>query len=498
MVINLNNKSIWLKGIKDKQFPALKNNIETDILIIGGGITGITTAYFLKDSKLNITLVEQNKIATGQSSNTTGKLNYLQGLIYNKIENIYDKETAKKYLESQKDAIEIVKEIIIENNIKCDFESNNSFIFTNKNYNISKIQQTERLLKFCNCKYKITKDIPIKFPCVYALKVDDTAVFHPVKYLLELKRILKENGINIYENTIITELEKKDNYYIAKTNKYEIKAKKVVLACHYPFFLKPYFFPFRTSLKKGYLCASLIDKNKRFNAISEDDNVHSIRYNSDYRDYIIYAGEERNIGSNIDNEEKYENLFWQVKTNLSDKIKYYWFNYDIVTNDSLPIIGYLKKDDKNLLIGTGYNLWGMTNGTIAGKIISDLIQNKNNKYEELFDPNRIFNVNKLVNYFSYNLITGYHYILSKVNKNPKFYKNVEIREENGKTYGVYVDNDGKEHIVSNICPHMKCNLIFNTVDKTWDCPCHGSRFDIKGKVIKGPSTYDISIDKIKK
>ena len=187
-----------------------------------------------------------------------------------------------------------------------------------------------------------------------------------------------------------------------------------------------------------------------------------------------------------------------MKTHLSEKIKYYWFNYDVVTNDSMPIIGYLQKDNNDLLIGTGYNSWGMTNGSLAGKILSDLVLEKENKYSEIFDPNRVFNVNKLINYFSYNIINGYNYILSKVNKNPKFYKNVEIREENGIKYGVYTDEKGKEYIVYNLCPHMKCSLIFNTVDKTWDCPCHGSRFDIKGKVIKGPSTYDISVDKTKK
>ena len=498
MVIKLmNNKSLWLKGIKDKSLEQLKKNLETDILIIGGGITGITTAYFLKDSNIKITLVEQNKIATGQSSKTTGKLTYLQGLLLNKIENIYDKETVKNYINSQKEAMEIVKDIIIENNIKCDFESNNSFIFTDKISNIKKIQQTEKILKFCKIKFKITKELPTKFPCSYALKIDDSAVFHPVKYLLELKRIIKDK-INIFENTKIISLEKIEDGYIVDTNKYKITAKKVILACHYPFFLKPYFFPFRTGLQKGYLCASLIDKNKRFNALTEEDNVHSIRYHSDSKDYIIYAGEERNLGSNIDNEENYDNLFWNMKTHLSEKIKYYWFNFDIVTNDSMPIIGYIQKDNKNLLIGTGYNLWGMTNGTIAGKILSDLALEKENKYKALFDPNRTFNVNKLINYFSYNIINGYNYILSKVNKQPKFYKNVEIREENGNKYGVYTDESGKEYIVYNLCPHMKCSLIFNTVDKTWDCPCHGSRFDIKGKVIKGPSTYDISIDKNKK
>ena len=489
------NKSIWLKGIKWKKSNQLKENINTDVLIIGGGITGITTAYFLKGSNLNVTLVEQNKIASGQSSLATGKLTYLQGLISNKIANIYDKETATKYIEAQKEAIEIVKDIIIDNNIKCDFESNNSYVFTNKNFNIYKLVKLEEILKSSNCSYKTVKSLPIKFPTTYAVKISDSAVFNPVKYLLELKRIIEKN-ISIYENTKIISLEKGKDCYIAKTDKYQISAKKVVLACHYPFFLNPYFFPFKTSIKKGYLCAGTVEKSKRFNAINEEDNVHSIRYHSDYKNYIIYASEERNIGSNIDNEKNYNNLFWKMKANLSDDIKYNWFNFDIVTNDSLPIIGYLEKDNQDLLIGTGYNLWGMTNGTIAGKIISDLILGINNKYAALFDPNRLFNINKLINYFNFNMRNGYNFLSSKINNNYSFYKDkVIVKKINGKKYGIYIDDDGYEHVVLNKCPHMKCSLIFNTAEKTWDCPCHGSRFNINGNSIKGPSVYNIKIDK---
>ena len=491
------NKSIWLKGIKNKKGNTLKDSVETDILIIGGGITGMTTAYFLKNSKLKVTLVESNKIASGQSSKATGKLTYLQGLLLNKIESIYDTETVIKYINSQKEAIDIVKDIIIENNIKCDYESNNSYTFTFKNSGIDKLKNIEKIFKKANIKYKNTQTLPIKYPCKYTIKVDDTAVFNPVKYILGLKEIL-EDKINIFENTKVQEIELKDGFYIVKCGKNSIKAKKVVIACHYPFFVNPYFFPFKTGLRKGYLCASKISKAKRFNAISEDDNVHSIRYHSDSKDYIIFAGEERDIGSNIDNEGKYDNLFWNVKSRLSEDIKYYWSNFDIVTNDFLPIIGFLNEDDNSLLIGTGYNSWGMTNGTLAGKILGDLILEGSNKYKDLFDPNRLFNMNKIKNYFSFNFKTGINYVMSKVNKNHKFYKNVEIRCEDGKKYGVYKDPQGKEHIVSNICPHMGCSLIFNMVEKTWDCPCHGSRFDINGKIIKGPSVYSIAIEKRKK
>lgn len=495
MVKEMINKSIWLKGIRDKKCNTLKNDIKTDILIIGGGITGLSSAYFLKDSGYDVTLVDSSRTCYGQSSNSTGKLTYLQGSIYEKISDIYDIDTASKYLSSQVDSIELIKDIIIENNIKCDFESNNSFVFTNKKGEFSRIEAIVKLLDYNNLKYKIFNSLPIKFPCINAIKVNDTAVFNPVKYMMGLKEIIKDNNIKIYEKTKIVKLERTDDGYIAFTDKYKIRTKKVVLACFYPFFLKPFFFPFKTKIKKGYLCAATIDKNRRFNSISEDDNIYSLRYHTDYKDYIIYAGEERDLGSNMDNEKNFDNLFWVMKTQLSENIKYYWFNYDIETSDHLPLIGYLEKDNPNLLIGTGYNSWGMTNGTIAGKIISDLIMQKENNYSTLFDPNREFNVNKLTSYLSYNLSNGYHYILSKINKKPSFYKESMIKEIDGVQYGIYTDDNGNEFIVKSTCPHLGCGLVFNSIDKTWDCPCHGSRFDIKGRVVKGPSLYNISVDK---
>lgn len=490
----MNNNSLWLKGIKTKLLPPLKEDIETDVLIIGGGITGISTAFYLKDSNLNITLIDSDKIGYGVTAKTTGKLTYLQELILNKIKNNYGNKTAKKYLESQKYAIELVKNNILNYNIKCNFESNCSYVFTDQNSNITKIQELNKFLTKNNNNNKICTSLPIKYPCKYAVKVNDTAVFHPVKYVLALKEICINSKIHLYERTKAINLEKCDDGYIVKTMSNTIKAKKVVLACHYPFFLVPGLFPFKTYLEKSYVASGIINKNKMFNAISVKD-THSIRYYSDTKDYIIYAGLSKCLGSNMDNEKNYNDLLWHVKSNLTSDIKYYWFNYDVMTPDSMPIIGQYGKDNPNLLIGTGYNTWGMTNGTLAGKIISDLITNKENKYSSLFDPNRKLTLSKTINLTGFNLKNSSSYVLSKIKTNYSFYpKNVKVEMRDRKKCGIYIDDNNKEHIVSNICPHMKCNLVFNPVDKTWDCPCHGSRFDIDGKAIKGPSVYNITIN----
>ncbi len=486
------NKPIWLKGIKKCNYPTLKSDIDTDILIIGGGITGISVAHFLKDEDLKVVLVEGKEIASSTTARTTGKLTYLQDGIYGKILDNYSIKDAKLYLKAQREAIDYVKNIIIENNIKCNFESNSSYLFTTSSLNIPKVKREKEFLEK-EVTVKELDKLPINFPCKYAIRVDNTATFNSVKYVRELSKTLKNE---IYEKTRITDIRNlEDGTFIAITDKnYKIKAKKIVLALHYPFFLFPYLFPFKTSIEKSFISASLTSNPKLFNAINLDKENHSIRYYSDDQNYIIYLTDSKALDKNMDNKKEFEKLIWSTKTNISKQIKYVWSNQDIMTNDSLPLIGEI---EKNLYIGTGYNTWGMTNGTIAGKIIADLITNKDSDYKSLFDPKR--DIKNLPTLMGYNLENMAAFSTSYVNKNKNFYSdNVKFVNEDGIDIGIYIDEKGKEHRVRNLCPHMKCKLMFNEVEKTWDCPCHGSRFDIDGNVVKGPATYSIKLDKRKK
>ena len=185
----------------------------------------------------------------------------------------------------------------------------------------------------------------------------------------------------------------------------------------------------------------------------------------------------------MDNEKKYE-YHINLAKKYFDHVNYAWSNHDIITSDYLPFIGAL---NKNLFIATGFNTWGKTNGVLAGKLLSDLLLNKDNNYINLFNPKRSLNIKVL----SYNIKNGLNYINSKLNNSIEPSPKVEIIEYQGEKYGVYTDKNKKRHYVKNICPHMKCNLIFNNVEKTWDCPCHGSRFDIDGNVIQGPAVDNI-------
>lgn len=482
----MNNYSIWLDNIEYQPNKPLNKDIEADILIIGGGITGISLAYFLKNSNLKIALVEKNIIGHGITARTTGKLTYLQENIYSSLSNIYNLDIAKMYLSSQVKAIELVKNIVKCEKINCDFKENSSFLFTDDEKDINKIIKEKECLEKLGIEIKESNFLPDKRMVKKAIYVNNTAVFHPLKYIMDLKKKINKN-IDIYENTIVTNITDENDYYICQANNFKIKAKKIALAMHYPYFLFPYLFPLKTHLEKSYIAACPVGTDKLFNAITIAKPTLSLRYaQNDNKIYKLTLAKSHNIAFQNDD----ANNFEQVIKLCEKKPKYIWSNKDIITSDKLPLIGKIKD---NLYLATGYNTWGMTNGTIAGFILSDLLQGKHNEYEFLFNPLRGISKNTIIS-LPINLVsTAKSFIGSKVNKNKSWY-NEKIRFEmrNGKSIAIYTDNKNKEHIVYNICPHLKCSLIFNEIEKTWDCPCHGSRFDIDGHSIEGPSNFDIT------
>ena len=476
--------SIWNKKEKTENIKVLNKDIVTDILIIGAGITGMTTAYFLKDK--NVTIVDANLIGHGVTLNTTAKINYFQERVYTKIKGIRGGKYAVKYLNSQICAIKAIKEIIEKNNIECDFKQVPSFVFANCESEIEPLNKEIEFLKQNNIKvYEKELNISIKNYKSYC--VDDTYIFNPIKYLNGLKKILKD--INIYENTKITNIEKQESSYICHTDNYKIKAKKVVIATHYPYFLLPLLMPVKTEIEKSYIVVSKVKKDGEFTCISSSSPVYSCRFYNDGNDiYQISLAESHNTSIKQNDKEHFNNVKKVFKLKEKDIVMTY-SNQDMMTPDYMPYIGKIKN---NMYIGCGYNTWGMTNSVLASKIISDLILEKENEYIEIFNPNR-FNLANLVKLPIIMLSQIKSFLGPKLNKNKSWYSNrISFIDKNGKSLAIYKDESGFNHLVYNKCPQLGCSLILNEEETTWDCPCHSSRYDIDGKCIKGPSNYDIS------
>lgn len=473
------NKSIW--GKIETNSNTTNKNIETDILIIGGGITGMTSLLYLLPNNKKTILIEANKVGNGITNKTTGKINIMQEYNYQKIENITNNKTALKYLESQIYATNEIKKIINKYNINCDLEKNDSYLFTNQKEKINNILKEKEILEK-KIKIKTINKLPNNYPCIFGIKTE-SYVFNPLKYINKIKNICKNN---IYENTRALTITKKLDYYLIKTNKNKIKAKTILICTHYPFINK-LFIPFKTTIEKEYIISAHTNNPYNINMISNDDEIISIRY---YKDNIIYTSNNSKLSKKLDHKKNINETIKNFKNHFNYPINNTWYNCDIISNDYMPIIGKIKNE--NILIATAFNKWGMTNGILAAKIMTDIINNKENEFINLFDPYRKTNIKKIINNIKYNYNNIKAYI------KPKKQYNIKHIKENGIEYAIYIDNNNKEHKIINKCPHMKCKLIFNELDKTWDCPCHGSRYTIDGKIIKGPSTYSIIIKRTHK
>lgn len=487
---NMKNISLWKDLEKiDKSKNTLTSNIETDILIIGGGMSGLSTAIELLEKEQKFIIVEKKQCGLGITANSTGKLTFAQGIVYDKIMKNYDYITAFKYYKSQKDAMKKAHENIQKYDIDCDYEVVPSYVFTNKDSEINKIKKEQRFYDRAKVKYRTIYSLPNNYPLKYGLEFEDTAIFNPLKYVCGLKKVIEKSDNKIYENTTVHEIKKLGNLYEVITDRGSIYAKKVIVTCHYPFFIIPGLIPFKTYIDKSYILATKMESPK-ISAITSNKPTISMRNYKD--DYFIFSTNSHSTSNHYNYKKQFDELMLKYGEYFNNEITHIWSNHDVMTNDHIPYIG--KVNNEQIYIATGFNKWGMTNGIISGKIITDLILNRYNPYSSIFSFKRRFSILRILNLIMNDLKTGFTLISTKIVKNHKFYDHVEVVNIDGEAIGIYYHN-GKEYRVKNTCPHMKCSLIFNEVEKTWDCPCHGSRFDIKGNVITGPSTYSIKLDK---
>lgn len=474
----MKNYSIWKNIDKSKYYDekVLDKNLDCEVLIVGGGITGISTYFHLVYSGINAVLVEQNKVGMGLTANSTGKLTYLQDSIYNKIIESRGVEDANTYLFSQRQALSNIVNIIDKFKIECDLNRVSSFVYASSDKQIKGIEELKKFL--INNKINVILENKGINGDSVALRVDDTYMFHPLKFLYNL--IKKAKLTNIYENTRLNSWVYKDGYYECCVNNNIIKAKYLVIASHYPYFITPYLFPLKSTVEKSYLIAGNKKMND-FSMISFGNPSISMRT---YKDYVLYLDNTHNICTNKKDADCFLNVI-KKGNRLGISPEYIWSNNDVITNDHLPYIGYI---GNNLLLATGYNTWGLTNGYLAGEIISELITHKEHKFKSLFDPRRdglLWNTQTFNN-----IVYSARSIISGKEKNFRVLKT----KIDGINVYVYYDRDG-EHIVKQKCPHLGCTLKFNEIEKTWDCPCHGSRFDLDGRYIYGPTNKDITFKK---
>nr|WP_249871996.1 FAD-dependent oxidoreductase [Oceanobacillus saliphilus] len=486
---------MWRENMTLPSFPALNESIKADIGIVGGGITGITAAYLLAKQNFNVVLLDAGPVLNGTTGHTTAKITAQHGLIYDELINHFGLEKASLYYKAAEEAKQFIEQTVNEHRINCNFSKEDAYIYTNDGSYISDLEKEKEAYDQLKIDNQLTDKIPLDIPIKSALIMHNQAQFHPLEYLKVLLNEGLKKQLTVYENTIATDIEYVKHTNIITREGHRVTCRYVIVASHFPFYDRQSFYFARMYPERSYLVAGKSPLNfpggMYINAETPTRSIRSAKFEGE--DIILIGGEHHKTGQGKSTMAHYEALQKFAQDHFKiDKIDYRWSAQDLTTLDKVPYIGRMTKGDKTVLTATGFRKWGMTSGTIAAKILADNIQDQENPYSDLFSPARFEADPGLKKFMEINADVAKHLIKGKL----EFTKNTvselatddaTVTRMDGKRVGVYKDEEDTLHMVDTTCTHMGCEVTWNSGDRTWDCPCHGSRFDYTGEVVEGPA-----------
>lgn len=431
-------ESIWQKGVTRPKFDTLKGDLKTDVLIIGGGISGILTAYFLHKYGVRYALVEKDRICRGTTENTTAKITSQHGLCYHKILKSSGEETCKAYLKANNLAAKKYKEL--SGKIDADYETIDNFVYTA--HNQQKLYDEMTALDKIGFKAEYVTDLPLPIKTAGAVCFKNQANFNPLKFLYSIAK-----GLNIYENTFVKEV--KGN--TALTEKGKITAKKIIVTTHFPFIDRHGSYFLKLYQHRSYVIA--LKNAQNLSGMYVDDDKKGLSFRN-YKDILLLGGGGHRTGKkggSFNELRRFANKHYPNSKEIC-----YWAAQDCMSLDNMLYVGNYSKNTPNLYTASGFNKWGMTGAMLSAMILSDLVLDKPNEFSEFFSPSRSILKPQL-------FLNGVETTLNLLTPTPKR------------------------------CSHLGCALKWNKAEHSWDCACHGSRFDKNGKVLENPATRDIGI-----
>lgn len=429
-------KSVWQEAASLLSFPKLERDIRTDVLIIGGGIAGILTAYRLKERGIDCVIAEKGRICSGVTGNTTAKITSQHGAIYAKLLKNIGAENARKYLLANENALKQYEKM--SRKIDCDFENKDNFVYSLND----KKKLTNEILALDRIGFTadFVEDIPLPIKTVGAVRFPKQAQFNVLKFLSAVTKDLK-----IFENTFVKEMVGTN----AVTDRGKIFAKKVVAATHFPFINKHGLYSLKLYQHRSYVIA--LENAGDVSGMYVDENKKGMSFRN-YGDLLLLGGGGHRTGKKGGS---WNELRAFAKTYYPEaKEKYFWSAQDCMSLDCVPYIGQYSKNTPDFYVATGFNKWGMTSSMAAAEILADLITDRKNDFADVFSPSRSMLKLQLP-------VNGFESVIGLLTPSKKR------------------------------CPHLGCALKWNEAEHSWDCPCHGSRFSEDGKVLDNPANGNL-------
>ncbi len=487
-------QSFWLASTPHTQFESLNDDVEVDVAIVGGGIVGITSAYLLKKEGYKVAIVEADRIIQGTTAHTTAKVTSQHTLIYDRLKKQMGEEKAQQYADANESAIREIARIVQEEDMDCDFSWQSAYVFTQQDQFVNQIIKEVEAASSLGIKASFLPEIPLPLKIKAAMRFDNQAQFHPRKYLLALAGGIPGDGCYIFENSKVIDVKEGIPCEVITDGGKKVVARKIIIASHFPCYEALGLYFSRIYPERSYIIA--VKAKEKFPGgmyITAEHPKRSLRYQQDDAgELILIAGEHHKTGQSEDTSNHYTNLKnFAENTFQVEDIPYRWSTQDYTTMDEVPYIGHLTSDTPDVYVATGFGKWGMTNGTVAALILRDMILNGDSPWSDVFNPSRFTPSASAKNFVKENLNVAKHLIGGKLSPVPSQIDIPQgegrILEVEGQRVGAYRDKDAVLHLVDTTCTHMGCELQWNSAEKSWDCPCHGSRFTYEGEIIDGPA-----------
>lgn len=473
------------------------NNSIFDVIIVGGGITGLTTALLLQQQGKRCVLAEAHNLGFGTTGGTTAHLNTILDIPYYQIQKDFGEDDAKIVAEGTREAIGIVERLVREYQIDCGFERKAACLYAQTPDEADELQKIVDAAREVGVDASWAEETPVPIPFVKAAIFSEQAQMHPTRYIFGLAKAFAEAGGIILEQCHINDV-KAGGLVTAYTSTGDLRASSLVYATHLPPGLN--IFNFRCAPYRSYAAAFVLSSGQYPDGLAYDlkDPYHYFRsQETDGNKYLIAGGYDHKTGHNENTGHSFLELEAYVKRYFGDaEAAYKWSSQYYESDDGLPYIGAMPEQE-NVYVATGYGGNGITLGTLAGRIISDLIVTGSSKYADVFEPSRVKMVAGFRNFVKENADVAVSFVKRRFS-----FEQLEqlaslapgeaaIAEFEGKKVGIYKNEDGKVQMVNPTCAHAGCIVAWNAAEKTWDCPCHGARYSPDGECVTGPAKRDL-------
>ena len=466
--------------------------------MIGGGITGLTAAYLLTREGRSVAVLDSKRVVRGVTGYTTAKLTAGHGLVYRELIERFGERLARIYAESNQAAVARVRELAAELAIDCDLEAASNYVYAESADEAEQVRREVEAAQRLGLPASLVTKTPLPYEVEAAIRLDDQAQFHPRKYLLPLAAAVERAGGHVFEETRARGVAEGSPCEV-RTSRGALKARDVIVASHIPFLDRGLFFT-KVHPHRSYALATRVDparipEGMFINAGTPTRSVRSIVHDGER--LLLVGGEGHKPGEEPDTEQRYRNLEeFARRFDPQAEVTHTWSTQDYLSVDKVPYVGRLTRRSRHVFAATGFGKWGMSNGTVAAAILADLVLGRENAWLELYDAKRLKPRAAARKFVSENAHVARRFLGDRVSPPGGDVEALRPGEgtvvrRGGRLVAVSRDDDGALRAVSAVCTHLRCIVAWNPAERSWDCPCHGSRFDADGVVIQGPAVDDL-------